>query len=161
MQRILTAAGAETERTASVVPFIEEKTSAVSREKRRKSLRKVAVIPAWKNRERMNGKREILLSSVIAAIWSITEIPEKDKSAPEITMELYPSISPQEKTPPVTSKIPERMAFKTGEETTEKIFPPKAISRIPQEIIIKAHIRKQLSAAEIMDSTAQEELLFR
>ena len=80
--------------------------------------------------------------------------------APAAIIASKPSVSPQEKTPAVTSKIPEKSAFKRGEESHEKIPPPKAISITPQEITINAHIRKQLSAAEIIASTAQAELLF-
>ena len=64
-------------------------------------------------------------------------------------------------TPAVTSKKPETKDFKSGFFSAyPKKAPSKTISRIPQAINIKAHILKQLSAAEIMDSTTQTELLF-
>ena len=81
--------------------------------------------------------------------------------APEVIIAPKPPISLQEKTPAVTSKNPEKTAFKNGDERTEKVIPEKAISRTPQAIMMNAHIRKQLSAAEMIDSTAQEALLFR
>ena len=90
----------------------------------------------------------------------MTEIPEKEAMAPEVIIAPKPPISPHEKTPAVTSKNPEKTAFKNGDERTEKVIPEKAISRTPQEIMMNAHIRKQLSAAEMIDSTAQEALLF-
>ena len=90
----------------------------------------------------------------------ITEIPEKEAIAPAAAIAPKPSIPPQEKIPAVTSKIPEKRAFAKGEERFEKNTPLKTISKTPQAITIKAHILKQLSAAEIIDSTAQEALLF-
>ena len=80
--------------------------------------------------------------------------------APAAIIAPKPLIFPQEKTPAVTSKIPDKRAFDKGDENIEKVFPKKAISRTPQAIIIKAHILKQLSAAEMIASTAQEALLF-
>ena len=46
MQRRLTAAGAEAERTASTLPPFAEKTAAVSPEKEKNKRRIAAVVPA-------------------------------------------------------------------------------------------------------------------
>lgn len=108
----------------------------------------------------MNGKSGILLSSVTAATCRITEIPEKEAIAPAAITEASPSIPAQEKTPAVISKKPEKIAFSKGLFSAKpKTAPPNEISRTPQAITIKAHIRKQLSAAEIIDSTIKAELL--
>ena len=90
----------------------------------------------------------------------MTEIPEKEAMAPAAAIAPKPPISLQEKIPAVTSKKPQKRAFAKGEERFEKNLPLKTISKTPQAITINAHILKQLFAAEIIDSTAQEALLF-
>ena len=160
MQKRLTAAGAETESAAWNVLLLWEKVSAVLPERERKNQRIAKVVAEFTNLEITKGKSGILLSSVSAAIWIIIEIPEKEAMAPAAAIAPKPPASLQEKIPPVTSKKPEKKAFAKGEERFEKNLPLKTISKTPHAITINAHILKQLSAAEIIDSTAQEALLF-
>lgn len=106
MQRRLTAAGAEAEKIPSAaLPFIA-KTAEDSFEKTRKSRIIPAVSTAFTNLEAMKGKSGILLSSVMAQIWRITDIPEKESIAPARTIPEYPPTSAQERHPEVTSKMP-------------------------------------------------------
>ena len=124
MQRRLTAAGAEAERTASKAFPRTEKTSAESVEKRRKSRRNPAVNAAWKKRETMKGKSGIFDFSVTEATWSITEIPEKEQRAPAAIIPTKPGIFPAERTPEVTSKKPKKRDLRIGfSERRENRFP--------------------------------------
>lgn len=78
-----------------------------------------------------------------------------------MTMAAVPLISLQAKQPALTSNIPEKIATASAEQSTsEKSRPCLKISNAPQAITIKAHIRKQLSAAAVTASTMQTEMLF-
>lgn len=70
---------------------------------------------AFMGRDKINGIREILLSSVTAATWSITEIPEKAVIPPAMIMAALPLMSLQAIQPALTSKIPEKTAVTSDE----------------------------------------------
>lgn len=67
---------------------------------------------------------------------------------------------PHSSTPAVTSKIPVKTALISGDLTAKLKSELKIISETAQAMIINAHILKQFSAADIMDSTMTAELLF-
>lgn len=124
MQRRLTAAGADAERTASAVSVFMENAAAVFGERERKKPIITAVMPAWKKRDTIKGMRDTLLFSVAAATWRITETPEKEATAPAIIIPREPFISPAATVPAVTSQNPQKRAFAKGKsDKAEKIFP--------------------------------------
>ena len=89
-------------------------------------------------------------------------MPENAEIAPAVTIAALPPIAPQAAQPAVTSKNPAKIALYRGEvQICVKKYPCSQTPRAPQAIIIKAHILKQLSAAELTDSIMQAELLLR